>query len=111
MQRSLLALTVCSGVALLSTLTVQFSDIAHAAELNAEESALQAASEAKPETKIVCSRKPIEAQLMASKSLDGLVGPVDSGDVDWSQRIVRLFCRDVRINTIVVRDYCAVLRA
>jgi hypothetical protein len=56
--------------------------------------------------KVVCSRnRPFQASdamKVASASTPQ--------ELSLPSKIVQLFCRDVRINTIVVRDYCAVIR-
>jgi hypothetical protein len=59
------------------------------------------------QTKVVCSRNhPLSVNAEGVKIASG-IAPQSS---DWSPNIIKLFCRDVRINTIVVRDYCALIR-
>jgi hypothetical protein len=58
-------------------------------------------------TKVVCSRNHPLAVVPESAKIASNVAP-QVGVLASS--IVQLFCRDVRINTIVVRDYCAVIR-
>jgi hypothetical protein len=55
---------------------------------------------------VVCSRnRPLQSsdvtKVASANALQGL---------SLASNIVMLFCRDVRINTIVVHDYCAVIR-
>ncbi len=57
-------------------------------------------------TKVVCSRnQPFQSSDAAKVSSASA-----PQELSLPSRIVQLFCRDVRINTIVVRDYCAVIR-
>jgi hypothetical protein len=56
--------------------------------------------------KIVCSRnRPLQSSDVMKVASAGA-----SQGLNLASNIVQLFCRDVRINTIVVRDYCAVIR-
>ncbi|MGB8697937.1 MAG: hypothetical protein WCD18_00845 [Thermosynechococcaceae cyanobacterium] len=65
---------------------------------------LDDASASAPEHRVLCSRRPLQV------SADGTQLMASSPALNGFDKLVKLFCRDVRINTIVVRDYCAVLR-
>jgi hypothetical protein len=58
-------------------------------------------------SRVVCSRNRPLAVVPENAKVASNVLP--QGGV-LASSIVQLFCRDVRINTIVVRDYCAVIR-
>lgn len=56
--------------------------------------------------KVICSRnRPLQ-----SSDFGKLAANLPER-LSLASNIVQLFCRDVRINTIVVRDYCAVIRS
>ena len=57
------------------------------------------------QTKVVCSRNHPLA-FTGTKVASGIAPQ----STDWAPNVIKLFCRDVRINTIVVRDYCALIR-
>jgi hypothetical protein len=65
----------------------------------------QSGSKTVGSTKTVCSRNhTLQVNPEGTK-----VAAIPEG-LTWSSKIVQLFCRDVRINMIVVKDYCAVVR-
>jgi hypothetical protein len=68
---------------------------------------LEAQNLSSNQTKVVCSRnRPLSLASEGTKVASG----IGLQNTDWSSNVIRLFCRDVRINTIVVRDYCALIR-
>jgi hypothetical protein len=110
MRRFISLLAACSGLAL-ATSVLGPSQIAAATEIKTESqiAAVNLESQAVPsnQTKVVCSRnRPLALRAEGVKVASGISpqGP------EWSSNIIKLFCRDVRINTIVVRDYCALIR-
>jgi hypothetical protein len=59
------------------------------------------------QTKVVCSRnRPLSMASEGTKVASG----IGLQSTEWPSNVIKLFCRDVRINTIVVRDYCALIR-
>jgi hypothetical protein len=58
-------------------------------------------------SRVVCSRNRPLAVVPANAKVAS--NPTSQVGI-LASSIVQLFCRDVRINTIVVRDYCAVIR-
>ena len=107
-------LTACSGFAVATTLLISFqATVVTATELKGTQIAAvelesQSAAAVSPnQTKVVCSRnKPLSLNAEGVKIASGIAPQ----SADWLPNVVQLFCRDVRINTIVVRDYCAVIR-
>lgn len=104
-------LSVCSGLAVATAYVNESAQVAFATQIKPDTqiAAVSAATPAiaAPKTHVTCSRnRPLQV------SADGTT--IASADLPQSLRfassIVQLFCRDVRINTIVVRDYCAVVR-
>jgi hypothetical protein len=102
----------CSGFAVATTLMVPFQAAAvtptemKGTQIAAIERESQAAA-APNQTKVICSRnKPLSLNAEGVKVASGITAQ----SADWVPNVIKLFCRDVRINTIVVRDYCAVIR-
>lgn len=104
----------CSGFAVATTLMMSVQTAAATpSEIKGTQIAAvalesQAAAAVSPnQTKVVCSRnKPLSLNAEGVKVASGIAPQ----SADWLPNVVQLFCRDVRINTIVVRDYCAVIR-
>jgi hypothetical protein len=112
MRHCISLLAVYSGLALTTTILVT-SQSATATEnksavvtkISAVE--LEAQNPSPNQTKVVCSRnRPLSLTSEGTKVTSG----IGLQNTDWSSNVIRLFCRDVRINTIVVRDYCALIR-
>jgi hypothetical protein len=103
-------LTICSGIAIVIACVAESVPIASASETSAGTKIAAATRDAGTTEasahKIVCSRnRPLQSSdVMKVASADASQG------LNLASNIVQLFCRDVRINTIVVRDYCAVIR-
>lgn len=104
-----------SGFAIAATLLIPFQAAgATAAPTEIKETQIAAVErESQPtavspnQTKVICSRnKPLSLNAEGVKVASGIAPQ----SADWVPSVIRLFCRDVRINTIVVRDYCAVIR-
>ncbi len=101
-----------SGFAVAATLLISFQAAAVATEMKgtqiaAVEQESQPTAVSPDQTKVVCSRnKPLSLNAEGVKVASGIAPQ----SADWVPNVIRLFCRDVRINTIVVRDYCAVIR-
>jgi hypothetical protein len=110
-MRSLLPLlTICSGIVIVIACIAESAPIASASETGAKTKIAVAAREARITNasahKVVCSRnRPLQFSDTTKVASSG----VPQG-LNLASNIVQLFCRDVRINTIVVRDYCAVIR-
>jgi hypothetical protein len=101
-------LMACSGLAL--AVGAVPPQLAAATQLNSgtQLAALDAQSkesEAPGSTRVVCSRNhTLQANPEGTK-----VAALPEG-LTWSSNVVKLFCRDIRFSTAVVKDYCAVLR-
>jgi hypothetical protein len=103
-----------SGFAVATTLLMSFQAVAVATpaeikgtQIAAVERESQPTAVSPDQTKVVCSRnKPLSLNAEGVKVASGIAPQ----SADWGPNVIRLFCRDVRINTIVVRDYCAVIR-
>jgi hypothetical protein len=103
----------CSGFAVTTTLLTSFQAAAatpaevKGTQIAAIEQESQSAVVSPNQTRVVCSRnKPLSLAAEGVKVASG-IAPTSA---DLLPNVVQLFCRDVRINTIVVRDYCAVIR-
>ncbi len=102
-----------SGFAVAATLLIPFQTAAVANEMKGTQIAA-VGRESQPttavslnQTKVVCSRnKPLSLNAEGVK----VASSIAPQSADGVPNVIRLFCRDVRINTIVVRDYCAVIR-
>jgi hypothetical protein len=112
MRHYISLLAACSGLALTTTILVP-SQTATATENKAaavtQIAAVGLETQNLPsnQTKVVCSRnRPLSFTSEGTKVASG----IGLKSTDWSSNVIRLFCRDVRINTIVVRDYCALIR-
>jgi hypothetical protein len=111
MRQLISLMAVYSGLAISISMLVP-SQAAIATENKAETQIAAAVLEQKNlptnQTKVVCSRNhPLSVNAEGVKIASG-IAPQSS---DWAApNIIKLFCRDVRINTIVVRDYCALIR-
>jgi hypothetical protein len=112
MRHFISLLAVGSGLALATTVMGSFQAVTateNKAETHIASLALESQNLSANQTKVVCSRN----QPLAMNNTEGSV-KVASGIVSqstgWAPNIIKLFCRDVRINTIVVRDYCALIR-
>jgi hypothetical protein len=108
MRHCIYLLATVSGVALASAV---FVPGANAAESKVETQIAVVSLEPQiiqsNQTKVICSRhRPLSLSSEGVK----LASSLTSQNTDWSSNVIRLFCRDVRINTIVVRDYCALIR-
>jgi predicted RNA methylase len=104
-------LTACSGLAVAIACVAQSASFASAVEPSASFTKVAAARQNMAMTdnsarQVVCSRNRV-SQL---KGPDNTVFANVPEGLSLTSNIVELFCRDVRINTIVVRDYCAVIR-
>jgi hypothetical protein len=89
-------LTACSGIAVAAACAIEIAEMT----MNAGTADVSA-------PRVVCSRnRPIQFSDVTKVASAG----APSGLSFAANKIVQLFCRDVRINTIVVRDYCAVIR-
>ncbi|WP_404789815.1 hypothetical protein [Altericista sp. CCNU0014] len=103
-------LTLFSGISMAAAYMLPLqAAVAPARETNAQIAATNLAPQVDPvaNTKIVCSRnRPLAVIPESAKVASNLAPQVGV----LASSIVQLFCRDVRINTIVVRDYCAVIR-
>jgi hypothetical protein len=105
-------LSVCSGLAVATAYVNESAQVASATQIKpdtqiAAVSSTTAPTVVAPKTHVTCSRnRPLQVSADGTK--------IASADLPQSLRfasnIVQLFCRDVRINTIIVRDYCAVVR-
>jgi hypothetical protein len=103
----------CTGFAVATTLLTSFQAVAvtptdvKRTQIAAVELEPQSAAASPNQTKVICSRnKPLSLNAEGVKIASGIAPQ----SADWIPNVIRLFCRDVRINTIVVRDYCAVIR-
>jgi hypothetical protein len=111
MRHCISLLAACSGLALTTTILVP-SQTATATENKAAVTqiaavGLETQNLPSNQTKVVCSRnRPLSFASEGTKVASG----IGLKSTDWSSNVIRLFCRDVRINTIVVRDYCALIR-
>jgi hypothetical protein len=110
MRHFISLLAACSGLALATTLLMP-SQAATATENKAETQIASVGLESQNippnQTKVVCSRN--RALAFASEGTKVASG-IGLQSTEWPPNIIKLFCRDVRINTIVVRDYCALIR-
>jgi hypothetical protein len=104
-------LAMCSGLAVATTSFLDLTQVASAAQVKTDARIAAVSSETKaisaPKTRITCSRnRPLQVSADGTKIASS---EIPKG-LSLASNIVKLFCRDVRINTIVVRDYCAVVR-
>jgi hypothetical protein len=108
MRHFMSLLVAGSSLALVSVLGVP-SQAATALNNKAETQIASVSLEQQPmlnnQTKVVCSRN----HPLASEGVTVASG-IAPQSADWAPNVIKLFCRDVRINTIVVRDYCALIR-
>jgi hypothetical protein len=102
-------LSVCSGLAVATAYVNESAQVASATQLKPDTQIAAVSTEtttSAPKTHVTCRNRPLQVSADGTK--------IASADLPQSLRfasnIVQLFCRDVRINTIVVRDYCAVVR-
>lgn len=103
-------LAACSGLAIATACVSESAQASSATIKPSTQIAAvspEATSVSAPKTHVTCSRnRPLQVSADGTK--------IASADLPHNLRfasnIVQLFCRDVRINTIVVRDYCAVVR-
>ena len=103
-------MAACSGLALSTTLLMP-SQASTVTKNNTETQMASAGleSQAVPsnQTKVVCSHnRPLTFNTEGVNIASGIAPQ----SADLAPNIIKLFCRDVRINTIVVRDYCALIR-
>jgi hypothetical protein len=99
----------CSGLALATTLLMPSQ--AATVTKNKTETQVSVGLESNTvpsnQTKVVCSHnRPLAFNTEGAKIASGIAPQ----STDLAPNIINLFCRDVRINTIVVRDYCALIR-
>jgi hypothetical protein len=103
-------LTACSGIAVAIACVAGSTPMASASEKIADTKIAAATKDAgivNTPTHVVCSRnRPLQSSNAIEVASSGGV----SQGLNLPSNIVQLFCRDVRINTIVVHDYCAVIR-
>jgi hypothetical protein len=110
MSRLIALLAACSGLTLATTALIPLQ-AATAIENNANTQIAAAGLEpqgaSNNQTKVVCSRnRPLSLASEGTK----IASSLGLKSAERSPNIIQLFCRDVRINTIVVRDYCALIR-
>lgn len=110
MRYLVLMLTAYSGIAVAIACVAGSTPMASASETVADTkiaAATRGAGTNDTSThKVVCSRnRPL--QFSDSTKIASASAPQEPS---LASNIIQLFCRDVRINTIVVRDYCAVIR-
>jgi hypothetical protein len=102
-------LTTCSGIAVAAACAIE-TPITLASEPSTSNKiaavTMAAGTTDASAPRVVCSRNPIQSSDVTKVASAG----APSGLSFAANKIVQLFCRDVRINTIVVRDYCAVIR-
>jgi hypothetical protein len=103
-------MTACSGLALATTLLMP-SQAATVTKNRTETQMVSVGLESQDvplnQTKVVCNRnRPLAFNAEGINVASGIAPQ----STDWAPNIIKLFCRDVRINTIVVRDYCALIR-
>jgi hypothetical protein len=103
-------LTAYSGIAIAIACVAGSSPVASASETVADTKMAAATRDAgtvdASAHKVVCSRnRPFQSSNAVKVASAGV-----PQDLSLASNIVQLFCRDVRINTIVVHDYCAVIR-
>jgi hypothetical protein len=102
-------MAACSGLALATTLLMP-SQAATVTKNNTETQMVSVGLESNTvpsnQTKVVCSHnRPLAFNSEGVNVASGI-----AQSTDLAPNIIKLFCRDVRINTIVVRDYCALIR-
>jgi hypothetical protein len=104
-------LTACSGIAVAVACVAGSTPMASASETVADTKIAAATKDAgtigASTHKVVCSRN---RPLQSSNAIEVASATGVPQGLSLSSKIVQLFCRDVRINTIVVHDYCAVIR-
>jgi hypothetical protein len=103
-------LTACSGIAIAITGITGSIPTASASAPVADTKMAAVTRDAStinaPTHKVVCSRnRPLQSSNEMKVASAGV-----PQETNLASKIVQLFCRDVRINTIVVHDYCAVIR-
>jgi hypothetical protein len=102
-------MAACSGLALGTTLLMP-SQAATVTKNKTETQVsvgLQSTTVPSNQTKVVCSNnRPLAFNAEGVNIASGIAPQ----NIDLAPNIIKLFCRDVRINTIVVRDYCALIR-
>lgn len=110
MRRSSL-LAVCSGLAVATAYFLPFQTVTATEIKGTQVAAVGLEPQTTPansaKAKVICSRnRPLSLSAEGVKVASGLTPQ----SADWMPNVIKLFCRDVRINTIVVRDYCALIR-
>jgi hypothetical protein len=103
-------LAACSGIAVAVACVTGTTPMASASEKVADTKIAAATKDAgtvNPSTRVVCSRN---RPLQFSNAIEVASSAGVPQGLSLPSNIVQLFCRDVRINTIVVHDYCAVIR-
>jgi hypothetical protein len=103
-------MAACSGLALATTLLMP-SQAATVTKNKTETQMVSVGLESNTvpsnQTKVVCSHnRPLAFNAEGVNIASGIAPP----STDWAPNVIKLFCRDIRINTIVVRDYCALIR-
>lgn len=110
MRYSIPLLMFCSGLMVAtSTLSVQVA-VAGQNKVGTQvvaalDSQVSPMSEGSTKAKVVCSHNRT-----LQVSADGTKVAALPEGLTWASNIVQLFCREVRINMILVKDYCAVIR-
>jgi hypothetical protein len=107
---STLLLTSCSALAMAIACIAESAPVAFASEpststkiaaLTKDDGSIGTTGQ-----KVVCSRnKPLQYS-----DVTKVASATDPQKLGLASNIIQLFCRDVRINTIVVTDYCAIIR-
>jgi hypothetical protein len=101
-------MAACSGLALTTTLLMP-AQATTVTKNNTEQMVsvgLESNTVPSNQTKVVCSHnRPLAFNSEGVNVASGI-----AQSTDLAPNIIKLFCRDVRINTIVVRDYCALIR-
>jgi hypothetical protein len=110
MRHFVYLMAACSGLALTTTLLMP-SQAATVTKNNTETQMVSVGLESNTipsnQTKVVCSHNRTLAFNAEGVNVASGIAPQNT---DLTPNIIKLFCRDVRINTIVVRDYCALIR-
>ncbi len=105
----------CSGLVVATAGFNAFIQTATAAQVTSDHRMAAVTTELQvtpaPKVREVCSRnRPLSVSADGTRLASAQTPQGVGQDSGWAANIVQLFCRDVRINTIVVRDYCAVIR-
>jgi hypothetical protein len=110
MRHLISLMTLCSGLSVTTAYALPLqAAVAPAQGTGSRIAAINLAPQVAPadNSRVVCSRnRPLAVVPENAKIASGFAPQVGV----LASSIVQLFCRDVRINTIVVRDYCAVIR-